>query len=169
GRARAGGGRRGRGRGPAGAVGAAPGPCGGARRPGGGLGFLRGVVPAAAEIAARRWKKMSIVVPAVTTVAAVTAYAAHTGATAILVLLPLGGALAIAGLIPGKTRLPAVALIARFGVYTRIAPLPMLWRGVPLTSLPFALARATVVVALVGGAATCVLYVLTSSAARSPE
>lgn len=126
-----------------------------------------GVALAGAAVAAFRWRSIAVVFPVATAVAAVTAYAAHTGATAILVLLPIGGALVLAGLVPPKTRLPVVLLIGAFGLYTGIALAPMLWRGLPLTALPFALARAAVVIALVGGAATCALYVLTSSAARS--
>ncbi len=129
--------------------------------------IVLGVLLAAAGLAAFRWKRAAIVFPVLTAVASITAYAAHTGSTAILVLLPLAGAVALAGLVPAKTRLPAVLAIGAFGVYTGVALAPMVWRGLPLTSLPFALARATVVVALVAGAATCLLYVFTSSAARA--
>lgn len=129
--------------------------------------IVLGVLLAAAGLAAFRWKRAAIVFPVLTAVASVTAYAAHTGSTALLVLLPLGGAVALAGLVPARTRLPAVLLIGAFGVYTGVALAPMIWRGLPLTSLPFALARGAVVVALVAGAATCALYVLTSSTGRS--
>jgi hypothetical protein len=130
---------------------------------------LLGVVLAAAAVAAFRWKRVAVVFPGLAAVAAVTAYAAHTGSTAVLVLLPLAGALALAALVPPQTRLPAVLLIGAFGVYTGIALAPMVWRALPLSSLPLALARATVVVSLVAGAATCVLYVLTSTTGRSPR
>ena len=93
---------------------------------------------------------------------AVTAFAAHAGSTVLLVLLPIAGALALAGLVPAKTRLPAVLLLGAFGVYVGIDLAPMIWRALPLTSLPFALARATVVIALVAGAAACLLYVLSA-------
>jgi hypothetical protein len=119
---------------------------------------------AAAALAAFRWKKLAIVFPLVTVVASVTAYTAHTPSTALLVLIPLGGAVALALLIPEKTRLPAILAIGAFGVYTGVALAPMVWRALPLTSLPFALARAAVVVSLVAGAATCVLYVLSAPA-----
>ena len=70
--------------------------------------------------------------------AAVTAYAAHTTSGVLLVLIPLAGAAALAALTHEKTRLPAVLLIGAFGVYTGVALAPMVWRALPLTSLPFA-------------------------------
>jgi hypothetical protein len=131
--------------------------------------IVLGIMLAAACAAAFRWRALAIVFPVLAAVAAVTAYAAHTGSTVLLVLLPLAGALGLAALLSGRTRLAAVLAIGAFGVYTGIALAPMLWRGLPLTSLPFALARAAVVIALVAGAATCALYVLTSAAGRSPR
>jgi hypothetical protein len=128
------------------------------------LGILLGLAGAAAF----KWRRGAIVFPVLAAVAAVTAYSAHTGSPLLLILLPILGALALAALVPVRTRLPAVLLIGAFGVYTGVALAPMIWRALPLTSLPFALARATVVVALVCGTATCVLYVLTSAPGRSP-
>ena len=122
------------------------------------------VVLAAAARAAFRWQRLAIAFPVLTVIAAVTAYAAYTPSTVLLVLILLGGATAVAALGPKKTRLPAVLLIGAFGVYTGIALAPMVWRALPLTSLPFALARATVVISLVAGVATCLLYVLSAPA-----
>jgi hypothetical protein len=123
-----------------------------------------GLVLAAAAAAAFRWKRVAIAFPVLTLVASVTAYAGHTGSLALLVVLPIAGAVALAGLLPKGTRLPAVLLIGAFGVYTGIALAPMIWRALPLTSLPSGLARATVVISLVAGVATCLLYVLSAPA-----
>ena len=125
------------------------------------LGALLGI----AGVAAFRWRRIAIVFPVVAAVAAVTAYTAHTGSTALAILIPLGGAAALAALVPRKTRLPAVLAIGAFALYTGIALSPMIWRALPLTSLPFALARAAVVVSLVAGAAACALYVLSAPSA----
>lgn len=111
-----------------------------------------------------RWKEIDILLPALAAVASVTAYTAHTPSTALKILIPLGGALALAGLAHRKTRVAASLAIGAFGVYTGIALAPMLWRALPLTSLPFALARTAVVVSFVAGAATCLLYVLSAPA-----
>ena len=109
-----------------------------------------------------RWKEIDVLLPALAAVASVTAYTAHTPSTALKILIPLGGAVALAGLAHRKTRVAASLAIGAFGVYTGIALAPMVWRALPLTSLPFALARAAVVVSLVAGAATCLLYVLSA-------
>ena len=109
-----------------------------------------------------RWKEIDVLLPALTAVASVTAYTAHTPSTALKILIPLGGAAALAGLAYRKTRIAASLAIGAFAVYTGIALAPMVWRALPLTSLPFALARAVVVVSLVAGAATCLLYVLSA-------
>ena len=109
-----------------------------------------------------RWKEIDVLLPALAAVASVTAYTAHTPSTALKILIPLGGAAALAGLAHRKTRVAASLAIGAFGVYTGIALAPMVWRALPLTSLPFALARAAVVVSLVAGAATCLLYVLSA-------
>jgi hypothetical protein len=122
------------------------------------------VALAGIAVAAFRWRRLAIVFSVLTVIASVTAYAAHTPSTAILILLPIAGALALAALVPAKTRLAAVLLIGAFGVYTGVALAPMIWRALPLTSLPFTLARATVVVSLVAGAASCALYVLSAPA-----
>jgi hypothetical protein len=121
-----------------------------------------GALLAIAAAAAFKSRLLAIAFPLVTVAAAVTAYAAHTTSSVLLVLIPLAGAAALAALTNAKTRLPAVLLIGAFGVYTGVALAPMIWRAVPLTSLPFALARAAVVVSLVAGAATCALYVLSA-------
>jgi hypothetical protein len=121
-----------------------------------------GVLLAIAAAAAFRWRPLAIAFPLATVAAAVTAYAAHTTSGVLLVLIPLAGGAALAALTHANTRLPAVLLIGAFGVYTGVALAPMVWRALPLTSLPFALARAAVVVSLVAGAATCALYVLSA-------
>ena len=51
-----------------------------------------GVLLAIAAAAAFRWRGLAVVFPLVTVVAAVTAYAAHTPSTVLLVLIPLAGA-----------------------------------------------------------------------------
>ena len=109
-----------------------------------------------------RWKEIDVLLPALAAVASVTAYTAHTPSTALKILIPLGGAAALAGLAYRKTRIAASLAIGAFAVYTGIALAPMVWRALPLTSLPFALARAAVVVSLVAGAVTCLLYVLSA-------
>jgi hypothetical protein len=126
--------------------------------------IVLGLLLAAVAAAAFRWRRLAIAFPALAAVTAVTAYTAHTGSAALLVLLPIAGALALAALVPAKTRLAAVLAIGAFGVYVGIDLAPMIWRALPLSSLPFALARATVVIALVAGVATCLLYVLSAPA-----
>jgi hypothetical protein len=128
-----------------------------------------GVLIAAAGLAAFRWRKVAIAFPVLVVLAAVPAFAGHTGSLALLVLVSVIGALALAALWPPRTRLPAVLLTGAFGIYVGIALAPMIWRALPLTSLPAGLARATVVVSLAAGAATCALYVLTSAGGRSPR
>ena len=122
--------------------------------------IVLGVLLAAAAVAAFRWRAVAIAFPVLTVLAAVSAFAGHTGSLALLILVSLIGALALLALWPARTRLPAVLLTGAFGVYVGIALAPMVWRALPLTSLPSGLARATVVVALVAGAATCAFYVV---------
>jgi hypothetical protein len=128
-----------------------------------------GALVLAAAAAALRWRRLAVAFPVLAAVAAVTAYAGHTGSLALLVLTCVIAAVGLAGLVSQRTRIAAVLLIGAFGLYEGIGLLPMLWRALPLTSLPAGLARATVVVALTAGAATCALYVLTSAGGRSPR